>query len=157
MADNDDFEDENDEGGAPRDLRKQLDKSHKENKALQDRLDQLEQKDRKRTVSDYLSSKGLNAKVANLLPTSITDPAEIETWLTEYADVFGPAKVEDEPSSEPQDDGISDETKAAHQRVVDATAGGEPTGAPQDLMARIQGFDPDGDPKALAALLSGAS
>jgi len=148
VADNDEFEDSTEE--TPKDLRRQLAKAKKDADELRSQMTELLARDRKRTISDLLSEKGLPAKVANLLPDTVeADPAAIDAWLTEYADVFGVTKTDatDEP------DGIDPEAKAAHERLANATAGATPAGKPADLLAAMQAA---ASPEELAAVLARA-
>lgn len=154
MAENDDEFEENDEASeTPKDLRKQLAATKKAQKALEDELTELRAERRTRTVAELLSTKGLSPKVAKLLPASIdvNDSTAIDTWLAEYADVFGAPSTEDATTSE--GDQIDDETKAAHQRVANATAGASHAGTAADLLSKINDFT---DPEALKAFLATA-
>lgn len=108
MADNWDDDDDEFEGSAEdtplvRQLRKQLKAEKKARTAQEDLLKQLADKDRSRTVKDVLGSKGLNPKLAMLIPSDVdaTEDA-VGTWLDNFADVFGIApKAEDEPDDNP--------------------------------------------------------
>jgi hypothetical protein len=96
--DDDDFDldDENEtpQVGNNNDLIKQLRKAERSKdkmiKELQSKLGDLESAQREVTVRSVLESKGLNPKVAKLLPANLEPTAEaVDGWLAEYGDVFG--------------------------------------------------------------------
>lgn len=150
MADNDEFDQDEHDDETPKDLRKQIAKAKRENADLLARLSDLEKQSRKRTISDVLIEKGLPAKVANLLPDTVeADPASIDAWLTEYADIFGAPKGDDGG----EQDVVDEQTKAAHERVASATAGGAPTGTAADLTAKIMAAS---SPAELSEILANA-
>jgi len=73
-------------------LRKAYERKAKTEKELREKLVALESRERVRTLSEALSEKGVNAKLANLYPADReTSPEKVEEWLTEYADAFGQA------------------------------------------------------------------
>lgn len=140
MADNDDFDgDEFDnEEPTPKDLRAQIKKLNKQLKEQAEQNEKLLTEQRKRTVADFVTSKGLSPKVAGLIPASVQDdPGSLETWLTDYADVFGAGGgVSSEDDG--QEDEVDPQTKAAHERVAAATAGSLPETKVQDLQSKIR-------------------
>lgn len=71
-------------------LRKALKSEQKKNKELETNLGNLTKAQRERVLKDVLSSRGVNAKVANFIPQELESSEEaISTWLDENADVFG--------------------------------------------------------------------
>lgn len=95
MSDYDDNDaNDNDSNELPAALRKQLKQKDKELAEIREQFKAVASRDRERTLSDALTSRGLNAKVAKLLPADLDlSPESIDTWLTEYADVFGLQKT----------------------------------------------------------------
>jgi hypothetical protein len=67
-------------------LRNQLKAQTKANNEALEELKGFRQEQRTRTVASKLTEKGLNAKVAKLVPQDVED---VDAWLTEYGDVFG--------------------------------------------------------------------
>lgn len=71
-------------------LRKALKSEQKKNKELETNLGNLTKAQRERVLKDVLSSRGVNAKVANFIPQELESSEEaISNWLDENADVFG--------------------------------------------------------------------
>jgi hypothetical protein len=139
VADNDDFDfdADTDDEPTPKDLRALIKKQQKELKALAEANDKLLSSQRERTVKDFIESKGLSPKVAGLIPASVAnDPGSLETWLTEYGDVFGASTAP--AATEESVDEADPQTVAAHERVAAATAGSLPETRVQDLQAKIR-------------------
>lgn len=67
-------------------LRAQLKAQKKASDEALEELKGFRQEQRTRTIASKLTEKGLNAKVAKLVPQDVED---VDTWLTEYGDVFG--------------------------------------------------------------------
>jgi len=70
-------------------LREQLEAVLAEKKALEAEIGALKGQVRERTVSEVLTAKGVNPKVAKFIPTEVEGTEAIESWLVENADVFG--------------------------------------------------------------------
>lgn len=97
--DDDDFDfdiedDEPRQANNEQDLIKRLRKAERSKdktiKELQAQLNELMSSQREVNVKSVLESKGLSPKVAKLLPADIEPSAEaIDSWLSEYGDVFG--------------------------------------------------------------------
>lgn len=85
--DDDDFETE--EASGPANLRKALKKAEREAKAMRDELEALRSQQRQQSVKSFLEQKGINPKIAALLPADMDSPEKIDSWLNEYSDVFG--------------------------------------------------------------------
>lgn len=86
-----------DEGTGPRALRDALKERDKALKALQKQfedqqaqLKKYEASQRKQSVAELLTAKGLNPKVSALIPADV-EPTEagVGAWLEEFGDVFG--------------------------------------------------------------------
>jgi len=64
-----------------------------------------------------LASKGVPDKLAKLIPSDIDTPEQIDSWLSEYSDVFGIQKQEE--SVQPT---VDEETINANQRINQSTS-----------------------------------
>ena len=76
-----------------RQLRKQLKEKDAAFKEFDTELKVLRDERRTRVLGEKLTEKGLNPKVAKLVPKDVED---VDTWLTEYGDVFGITQEETE-------------------------------------------------------------
>jgi hypothetical protein len=73
-------------------LRKAYDRKVKAEKELREKLANLESRERERTLSETLSAKGVNPKLAKLYPAGQeATPEKVDEWLNEYAEAFGQA------------------------------------------------------------------
>lgn len=80
-------------------LRKAYERKSKAEKELREKLSALESRERERTLSETLSAKGVNAKLASLYPADReSTPEKVDEWLTEYADAFGQAPARQAPA-----------------------------------------------------------
>lgn len=83
-------------------LRQAYDRKVKQEKEWKDQLAALQARERERTLSETLRSKGVNEKLAKLYPADREHTQEkVDEWLTEYADAFGQAPRRQE-AAEPQ-------------------------------------------------------
>jgi predicted RNase H-like nuclease (RuvC/YqgF family) len=112
----------------------------KVNRALEKRAKELEQEltslrtqTRQRTVKDMLTSKGVSAKVAALIPQDIEPTEEgISGWLNEFGDVFGvQAPVQEEQETVNPD-------VVAQSRINNIVATGQTPNVDQDMFAKIR-------------------
>ncbi len=110
----DDYE-EQDNG--PAELRKALKKAQKEREAIEAELNKMRSELRARSVKDVLASKGVPDKLAKLIPSDIDTPEQIDSWLSEYSDVFGIQKQEE--AVQPT---VDEETINANQRINQSTS-----------------------------------
>ena len=138
MATNyDDTDDDLDFEDGPQDVVKQL---RKVNRTLEKRLKELESEasnfksqTRQRTVKDVLTSKGINPKVAALIPQDIEPTEEaVSGWLDEYGDVFGVKTEEKEATLTSTNPALQ-----AQKRINDVVSTGEAPGFDQDTASRI--------------------
>lgn len=82
-----------------RDFRKQIKAEQRKNKELQEALLGLQKSQRERIIKDVFSSKGVNTKIANFLPSDIEASEEaISSWIESNADVFGLQVQAQEPA-----------------------------------------------------------
>ncbi len=91
-------------------LRAQLEQALKEKKQLEGEMQSLRGKVRQTEVTQFLSTKGVNAKIAKFIPSDIEGEEAIDGWLQENADVFGFTV-----NSDPQ----ADATESAAPTVAD--------------------------------------
>lgn len=119
MAANQYEEDDNyeEQDNGPAELRKALKKAQKEREAIEAELNKMRQDLRSRQVKDVLASKGVPDKLAKLIPSDIDTPEQIDSWLSEYSDVFGIQKQEE--AVQPT---VDEETINANQRINQSTS-----------------------------------
>lgn len=86
----------------------------KQLKELQAELENLRKFQREATVTKVLSEKGINPKIAALIPSNIEPTQEaLNSWLEQYGDVFGVAQ-------QPQQQARVNEMDLAALRQIDA-------------------------------------
>ena len=130
----DDVEETQDQNG-PANLRKALKRAEKEKKDLTEQLAAIQSDLRSRSVKEVLATKGVPDKVAKFIPGDITTPEQIDSWLTENADVFGFSKTEAAVQA-------NEETQAnvaSYQRINAATQNANTPSRDQDLAAKLAG------------------
>lgn len=168
MQDWNDNYDEYDDGAQGNDLvkslRKKISEDAKALKEMEKEFTLLRARERTRTVSDVLSTKGVSPKVAKLVPESI-DPTEeaVSKWLSEFGDVFGvkdadtnagkATETPPEPSStvDPQD-------QAALNRMAQSSSTGViPSSSVDEQMAKVQAASHDELLQMIAAAQNGAA
>jgi hypothetical protein len=130
----DEIEDVQDQNG-PANLRKALKRAEKEKKDLAEQLASIQSDLRSRSVKEVLATKGVPDKVAKFIPSEISTPEQIDSWLTENADVFGFSKTEEAVQAD-------EETQAnvtSYQRINAATQNAGTPSRDQDLAAKLAG------------------
>lgn len=161
--------DETSEGGAnngqpagieslPKHLRQLIAAAKRDEKAAITRANEAENKLRKNTIESVLSSKGVPAKVAGLIPDGVdSTPEGLSAWLAEYGDVFGTNAPNDTAQS--ASEGATGATPAnadndALARMqMTASTGSAPRGSQADMQAKIN--DPNLTLDQLKALIRG--
>ena len=118
--DDDDTDTANDSTGM-KELRKALRASEKRNKEMSGKIDEMQNMSRDRTVKDIIASKGLPDKIIKLIPSDVTSPEDVESWVAEYADLFGSA----EPASQNQEPAVDAADMKALQRISDTQSSGQ--------------------------------
>lgn len=79
-------------------LRKAYDRKVKAEKELKEKLAALETRERERTLSEVLSTQGVNAKLAKFYPADReSTPEKVEEWVNENAELFGHSKAPQAP------------------------------------------------------------
>lgn len=108
----DDDEQDEDSSG-PAGLRKALKDAQKQLKAAQQQLSEQNKVIRKRTINDALVAKGLNPKLAALVPPDLEPTEEAVTaWVNEYSDVFAGVS---QPTAESEGGSSQPEGQVANQ------------------------------------------
>lgn len=167
-----DFDDDDDQPIDPRSLPKQLRKVIKdakaEAKAAQDEAKTLREQNREIVVGNMLKSKGVPEKVAKLIPADVTSAEAIETWLSDYSDVFTPSsstttQVVDQTQGQTSTGqafidnaatapGLTPEEIANQQRMQNTASTSQPFGGRgEELLAKLN--DPELTEEAFHALL----
>ena len=130
--------------GQLRKVNRTLEKRAKE---LEQELAGLKSQTRQRTVKDVLQAKGLNPKIATLIPQDIepTDDALVK-WIEDYGDVFGvQTQTEEKPAEK------SPEIKA-QARINNMVATGTAPDIDEDAFAKIASAKTKEDLDALLGL-----
>lgn len=149
MSDWDEFDDGNQEGSdLLKDLRSQLKDKAKRERELSEQLAGLEAKVRERTVADVLSTKGVPAKVARLVPADIgADEDAVGKWLEDYKDLFGTSEEKPDTESTEQPSGESTvpaEAQAAMTKVAQTGASGViPQSGYQEQLDKVRTATPE--------------
>ena len=123
------------DANGPANLRKALRRAEKEKKELSEQLASIQQDLRSRSVKEVLASKGVPDKVAKFIPGDVSTPEQVESWLTENADVFGIQINEDTAPSEEKPN-----TNAMQvQRINAVTHNANTPSRDQDTAAKLAG------------------
>jgi hypothetical protein len=130
----DDIEETTDQNG-PANLRKALKRAEKEKKELAEQLAAIQTDLRSRSVKEVLATKGVPDKVAKFIPSDISTPEQIDSWLTENADVFGFNKTEEAVQADEE----TQANVASYQRINAATQNANTPSRDQDLAAKLAG------------------
>jgi hypothetical protein len=138
------------------DLRKADRAKAKRIKELEAEINDLRKAGRERAVKDVLVAKGVTnpGKIARLIPADVSAEAEVEAWLTEYADVFNIETSNDGGSDDGTPgtpNGMTPADVAAFNQINSAGAG-LPIEAQTDLTARMLAAD---SPEELQRILAG--
>lgn len=130
-----DFQDAETDNG-PAELRKALkkEKTERENDAKE--IATLRAALRARSVKDVLDSKGVSPKIAKFIPSDVTAPDQIESWLSENADVFGFTLDKSDAKDE-----VNQENANKFKRITSATETAIPATNDQDILAKL--MDPN--------------
>lgn len=125
-----------------KDLRDQIETLSKENKTLRKANDEFVTKVRTQSVADLIKEKGLNPKVAGVIPKDVDDVA---AWLDEYGELFGAAKTSDDSTGD--DAGVDEELAELDGQNASEQHGSDDSG----LLAKIAATT---DLKELEALIA---
>lgn len=126
--DDDDFEG----GNTISEIRKALRAAEKRNKALEQELQTFRTESRKREIAASIEARGLNPKIAGLIPAD-ADPA---AWIDEFGELFAaPSQV----AGEPADEQNPEPPEGASTFAQVASTGDTPVGDEGQLLALIRG------------------
>jgi len=136
--DDDEFDEPQDETSAFRKLRKAEREKDKALKAAQDELAAVKTKLRARTIEDTIKEKGLNPKIAALVPKDLDDDS-IGAFLADYADVFGAPSTTSTPDNPEGLPPVDEPFVDSMNRIGEATGSIQPinNGSEAQMMARI--------------------
>jgi len=122
-------------------LRKLVEKRGQRIAELEEENTKLSKVSRSSTVAEVLKSKGVNEKVAALVPADVdATPEAITQWLTDYADVFGIKQNAPAGEQEREATGGSEvdpEVEAALQSINSTVATSQTPGKEADILARL--------------------
>ena len=159
----DDWDDEEEESTGPANLRKALKDAQRKLKAAEQLLADQGKRIRKRTIGDAIAAKGLNPKLAALVPSDIDSTEEaINAWVKEFADVFTPATVgkEAEGGSEGSEGQVANqsfftEEELAAQGIINRANGGHaaPPGSEASTFEKLMASD--GNPEDILQIAQG--
>lgn len=141
MSDNDDWDDDESNSGQNdsqlvKDLRRQLKAKDKELQGFREELAPLKATVRQRSVEDVLKAKGVDVKVAKLVPPTAETPEAVEQWLTEYADVLNINQQKTE-SGEEQKQPLPEEEVGQLRSISASVESGISPAAQQNLMTKL--------------------
>jgi len=120
-----------------RDLRRQLKVMSRENKDLKTVNAGFQQKVRQDSLAATLQTKGLNPKIAKLVPVELVDDDEaLDEWLNDYSDLFGGSRPETEADTEVEVQGVQD-SSAQNKANQLFERGTTPAGGFGDFTARM--------------------
>jgi hypothetical protein len=128
-----DYEDGQESSG--KGLRGQLEQALADKKALEAEVAELRGKARQTEVSNVLTAKGVNPKVAKFIPADVEGEEGISKWLEENADLFGATPPDDD--TQQQDAGIAPEVKESASRLQNLGSSAQSPGKLADIEARM--------------------
>lgn len=133
--------DDSTESEGMKNMRKQLKEQGKLIKTLQTEREQFQNQNRGALVSQALTSRGLDAKVAKFYPADLgTDDESVDKWFNENKDVFGVGR---QPLEDPSDRGtLSEAEQRGYQVMSDMEA--YDTRVVQDFKSQIDQIKMDG-------------
>ena len=143
MSDTDiDLFEDDESSDLPKKLRKQIKELQKERDEMREQLTSFQQKERQSTLASTLTERGLNPKIAAFVPSDVEGEA-LDAWLDEYGDVFGAGSATQAEGQEQAQPVIARDAADAQaiRQMSQADATSPPVGAPQDLLAQIDGAE----------------
>ncbi len=146
-----DYDDSNESEGM-KNMRKQLKELAKQNRELVEAQKNWDNQNRSAVISQALTSRGLDAKVAKFYPADLgADDESVGKWYNENKDVFGPAQ----PATIPDDRGSLTEQEQRGYEAMAAMAAYD-SRTVQDFKSQIDQikYDPLDPQKAEQDLLA---
>lgn len=126
---------DNDHESPGKGLRGQLEQALADKKALEGQVAELLGKVRQTEVSNVLTAKGVNPKVAKFIPADVEGEEGISKWLEENADLFGATPQDDD--TQQQDAGIAPEVKESASRLQNLGSSAQSPSKLADIEARM--------------------
>lgn len=115
-----DWDDSNESEGM-KNMRKQLKEQAKLLKEQSDLIAQFQVQSRGAVLTQALTSRGLDAKVAKFYPSDLgTDDESVDKWYNENKDIFGPAQPVITPQT--QDTSLTDAERRGYEAMRDMEA-----------------------------------
>lgn len=127
--------DEDGQESSGKGLRGQLEQALADKKALEAEVAELRGKARQTEVSNVLTAKGVNPKVAKFIPADVEGEEGISKWLEENADLFGATPQDDD--TQQQDAGIAPEVKESASRLQNLGSSAQSPSKLADIEARM--------------------
>jgi hypothetical protein len=128
--------DDDDQLDGPKALREALKAEKAARKEAEKALNELRTRDRQRTVSDVLKSKGASPALSRFVLADVEDVDEkaVDKWLEENGELFGY-----EPSNPGEvADGVTEEEAEELKKVSNLERSGSVSTKEDDLMVKIQ-------------------
>jgi hypothetical protein len=126
-------------------LRKALKAEQRKNKELETSYGELTKSQKERILKDVLTSKGVNQKIAQFIPSDIEASEDaISAWLDSNGDVFGYT-----PSEKPA---VNQDDINSLRKMDSVLTGADTPAASDDLMNRIAGAESE---EEILSILSG--
>jgi hypothetical protein len=126
-------------------LRKALKAEQRKNKDLETSYGELTKSQKERILKDVLTSKGVNQKIAQFIPSDIEASEDaISAWLDSNGDVFGYT-----PSEKPA---VNQDDINSLRKMDSVLTGADTPAASDDLMNRIAGAESE---EEILSILSG--
>lgn len=125
--------DDTEDNDLPKTLRAKIKELSRKNSDLEVENDTLKGESRSRILSETLSAKGLNPKIAAFIPKDLDGDA-IDAWLDEYGEVFGGGQKADTKQTVIARDS---EQAASIRQMADAEQGASAPGL-QSILAGVE-------------------
>lgn len=135
MSDNSYWQDDDEvtESNAMRVLREKAEADSKVIREMAERLRKMEEAEQRRNLESTLNAKGLDPKVAELIPAD----ANPEEWLTTYGNLFGAASTASQEEAPVTDDGVPADEAAALAAMGTVASGAQPKAGLNSVEAQI--------------------
>lgn len=126
-------------------LRKALKAEQRKNKDLETSYGELTKSQKERILKDVLTSKGVNQKIAQFIPSDIEASEDaISAWLENNGDIFGYT-----PTEKPA---VNQDDINSLKKMDSVLTGAETSASSDDLMNRIAGASTE---EEILSILSG--
>lgn len=141
----DESQDQNNQQNQSKGLRAQLERALAENKTLKEQAATLTKQVREAAISSLITAKGLNPKIAKLIPSDVESTTEaLDKWFEENSDLFPAAPKGETNNDEPDEDASPEDQELAQQMAAMGNVTGASAMTPQrekDLLAQLRNTD----------------